>query len=94
MVHTCLFCQLMHRQVWSWWQQQEMAPNFLHAAWQGEAFHGLGIQDIESLILVVALFLLEGGRRTEGKKEKKSQLRRGFPQGWTRLAVSVAGCSC
>jgi hypothetical protein len=43
----CSFCQLMHRQVWS--QQQlweEMAPNFLSAVWHGEAFHGLGVQDV------------------------------------------------
>jgi hypothetical protein len=39
-VLTCLFCQLMQRQVWSqWWQQREMASNFLNAVWDGEAFH-------------------------------------------------------
>jgi hypothetical protein len=35
------------------------------------AFHGLGVQEVESLILVDALFLLDGGRRREGNKEKK-----------------------
>jgi hypothetical protein len=34
----------------------------------GEAFHGLGVQDVKSLILVYALFLLDEGRRREGKK--------------------------
>jgi hypothetical protein len=49
--------------------------------WCGEAFHGLRVQDIESLILVDALFLLDQGRRREGKKkEKKSPWgRRVFP---------------
>jgi hypothetical protein len=35
-----------------------MAPDFLSAVWRGEAFHRLGVQDIESLILVDALVLL------------------------------------
>jgi hypothetical protein len=67
MVLTCLFCQLTFRQVWSW-QQQETVPNFLSAVWRGEAFHGIGVQGVESLILVDALFPLDGGRRREGKK--------------------------
>jgi hypothetical protein len=45
-----------------------MAPNFLSVTWLGEAFHGLGVQDVESLILIDALFPLDGGRRREGKK--------------------------
>jgi hypothetical protein len=39
--------------------------------WGGEAFPGLGVQSVESLILVGALFLLDGGRRREGKKKEK-----------------------
>jgi hypothetical protein len=40
------FCQLTHRQVWSWWWQGEMAPTFLSAARCGMGFHGLGVQDV------------------------------------------------
>jgi hypothetical protein len=36
-------------------------------AWEG--FPQLGFQDVKSLILVGALFLLEGGKRREGKKK-------------------------
>jgi hypothetical protein len=39
--------------------------------WLREAFHGLRIQDVKSLILFDALFLLDGRKRREGKKEKK-----------------------
>jgi hypothetical protein len=48
-----------------------MVPKFLSAAWQGKDSHRLGVQDVESLILVDALFLLDGGRRREEKKETK-----------------------
>jgi hypothetical protein len=41
----------------------KMVPSFLSAAWHLEAFQRLGVQDVESLILVDALFLLDGGRR-------------------------------
>jgi hypothetical protein len=37
----------------------------------GETFHSLGDQDVVSFILFDALFLLDGGRRREGKKEEK-----------------------
>jgi hypothetical protein len=38
----------------------------------GETFHGPGIWDVENLILVGALFLLDGRKRRVGnKKEKK-----------------------
>jgi hypothetical protein len=57
-----------------------MAQNFLSAAWHGEAFHRLGVQDVESLILVDSLFLLDGGRRREGKK-KNHHGGGGFPWG-------------
>jgi hypothetical protein len=43
---TCFFCQLMQREVWSQWQQGEMAPTFLTAVQHGEAFHKLGVQDV------------------------------------------------
>jgi hypothetical protein len=60
-----------------------MVPNFLSAASYGEAFHGLRFHDIKSLILVDALFLLEGRRKREGeKKEKEKQItvgEEGFP---------------
>jgi hypothetical protein len=46
-----------------------MVPYFLSVTWQREAFHGLGVHDVKSLILVAALFLLDGGRRREGKKK-------------------------
>jgi hypothetical protein len=38
-----------------------------NVVWGG--FHRLSVQDVETLILVDALFLLDGGRR-EGKKRK------------------------
>jgi hypothetical protein len=59
----------MCTQVWSYQQQwwQEMATNFLSVTWLGETLHELGVQDAESLILVDVLFLLDGGRRREGK---------------------------
>jgi hypothetical protein len=42
--------------------------------WCGEAFHKLRAQSVEGLILAGALFLLDGGRRREGKiKEKKKE---------------------
>jgi hypothetical protein len=47
-----------------------MASNFLSVTWHGEAFHGLGVQVVKSLILVDALFPLDGGRREGEKKEK------------------------
>jgi hypothetical protein len=51
-----------------------VAPNFLSAAWYGEAFHGLEVQDVESLILVGALFLLDRGKRREGKKKEEKKV--------------------
>jgi hypothetical protein len=52
-----------------------MAPNFLSIIWCGEAFHGLGVQDVKSLIQVGALFPLDGGRRIKGKKKEKKKKR-------------------
>jgi hypothetical protein len=65
--------------VWSRLQWGEMVPNFLSTAWHGEAFHRLRVQDVENLILVDALFLLDGGRRREGKKKKLLCRRRVSP---------------
>jgi hypothetical protein len=72
-------------------EQQEMAPNFVSIAWLWEAFHGLGIQDVKSLILVGGLFPLDAGRRREGKKKEKKKIavgKEGFAlAGPTLLAV-------
>jgi hypothetical protein len=73
-------------------QWQEMVPTFLSAAWSGESFHRLGVQDTESLILVDALFLLDGGKRSEGKK-KTCHGCVGFPWSWTPIAGYVTGSS-
>jgi hypothetical protein len=48
-----------------------MAPNFLSIVLHLVAFQGLGVQDVKSLILISALFPLDGGRRREGKKKEK-----------------------
>jgi hypothetical protein len=48
---------------------------------------------VEGLILVGALFLLDGGgKEKERKKNHHGEGR--FPQGWTHLAGCAAGCSC
>jgi hypothetical protein len=97
----------MHRQIWSqwrWqWQQQwgwegEIVPTFLGAVWCVEAFNGVGVQDVESLILVGALFLLDGGMRKEEKERKQKRNCHGgggFPWGWTCLVGNhQLLCSC
>jgi hypothetical protein len=61
-----------------------MSPNSLSVLWHGEPFPGLGVQGVESLILVGVLFPFDGGRREgkkkEKKKEKKNPCRKGgFP---------------
>jgi hypothetical protein len=57
------------------------------------AFHGLGVQNVESLILIVALFVLDGGRRREGKKkEKKKKIAMG-KEGSSRAGPPLAGCA-
>jgi hypothetical protein len=58
----------------------------------GEAFLGLGVQGVEGLILVGALFPLDGGG--EEKERKKDCHGEGNCQGWTHLAGYAAGCSC
>jgi hypothetical protein len=55
-----------------------MAPIFLSVMWLGVAFHGLGVHDVKSLILVDALFLLGGRKRREGKKKRKEKEKVGF----------------
>jgi hypothetical protein len=55
-----------------------MASNFFSIIWCGEAFYKLGVQDVKSLILVGALFTLDGGGRKERKKKKS---RKKSPQG-------------
>jgi hypothetical protein len=50
-----------------------MALNFLSVTWYGEAFHGLGVQGFKVLILVGALFLLDGGKGREGKKKEEKE---------------------
>jgi hypothetical protein len=57
----------MLRQVWSGQQQQEMVSNIVSVTWCGEPFYRPGVHDVECLILVDVLFLLDGGRRREGK---------------------------
>jgi hypothetical protein len=44
-------------QVWSQHLAVQQPPDFLSVMWHGEAFHRLGAQDVEVLILLSALFL-------------------------------------
>jgi hypothetical protein len=53
-----------------------MAPNFFSVTWLAEVFHGLGVQDVKSLIPVGALFQLDGGWRREGKKKRNEEKRK------------------
>jgi hypothetical protein len=46
MMLTCLFCLFTCLQLWSQQRWGEVAPTFLSAAWGGEAFHGLEIQNV------------------------------------------------
>jgi hypothetical protein len=48
-----------------------MATSFLSVTRHREAFHELVVHGVEGLILVGALFLLDGERRREGKKKRK-----------------------
>jgi hypothetical protein len=54
LVLTCLICWMSPKQVWSWWWQPTC---FLSVVWCGETLYGLGVQGIEVLILLSALFL-------------------------------------
>jgi hypothetical protein len=65
--------------------------------WHEEAFHRLGVHDVESLILVDALFPLDGGRKREGKKKEIKNTHHGgggFHRGWTCLASCAAVFRC
>jgi hypothetical protein len=65
-----------------------MAQNFLSIMWCGQAFLGLEFQDVESLILVGALFLLDGRRRREQRKKKREKHHmgeEGFPRAGSAL---------
>jgi hypothetical protein len=59
----------------------------------GEAFPGIGVQGVEGLILVGALFPLDGGggvekERRKKKRKKIAMMKEGFPRaGPTLLAV-------
>jgi hypothetical protein len=46
---------------------------FSHITWHEEAFHRLGFQYVKSLILVGALFPVDGRRRREGKRKRKEE---------------------
>jgi hypothetical protein len=43
-----------------------MAPNFLSVMWCREAFYGLGVEDVKSLILVGALYLPSVAATSQG----------------------------
>jgi hypothetical protein len=45
------------KQVWSQRLAARQLYSFLSVMWHGEAFHGLGVQDVLVLILLAALFL-------------------------------------
>jgi hypothetical protein len=73
-----------------------MLLTFLSAVWHAKAFHGLGVQDVKSLILVDALFLLDRERR-KGKKNKLLWGEEGFPGAgpalMSVLQVSAVRCN-
>jgi hypothetical protein len=78
-------------QQWQWWQPS----SFLSVACCGEDFHGLGVHCVKALILVGALFPLDGGE--EEKERKKTAMgKEGFPRaGPSLLAVQwVAAVRC
>jgi hypothetical protein len=56
-----------------------MAPKFFSVRWHGEAFHGLGVQSIDGLILVgLYLCLKEEREEKERKNEKRiEKMKRG-----------------
>jgi hypothetical protein len=53
-----LVCQMSPRQVWSQPLVVQQPSCFLSVMWHGEAFHGIGVQGVELLILLAALFLI------------------------------------
>jgi hypothetical protein len=52
-----LVCQMSPKQVWSQCLATQEPSCFLSVTWCGEAFHGVGVQGVEVLILPCALFL-------------------------------------
>jgi hypothetical protein len=51
-----LVCQMSPKQVWSQLLAVQQPSCFLTVTWHGEAFHRLGVQSVEVLILFAALF--------------------------------------
>jgi hypothetical protein len=51
-----LLCQMSPKQVWSQWLAACEPSCFLSVMWHGEAFHGLGLEGVEVLILLVLYF--------------------------------------
>jgi hypothetical protein len=56
LVFTCLVCWISPKQVWSQHLATQQPSSFLIVMWHGEAFHGPGVQNVEVLILLAALF--------------------------------------
>jgi hypothetical protein len=52
-----LVCRVSPKQVWSQCLVVWQLSCFLSVAWSREAFRGLGVQGVEVLILLAALFL-------------------------------------
>jgi hypothetical protein len=52
-----LVCQMSPKQVWSWFLVVQQSSCFLSVMQHGETFHGLGVQGVNVLILLGALFL-------------------------------------
>jgi hypothetical protein len=65
-----------------------MAPNFLSVTWFEETFHGLGVEHVESFILVSALFLRDGGWRRE-KKKKEEKRNKNHPGEGRRVSLEL-----
>jgi hypothetical protein len=64
----------MCKQVWSQQWQGEMAPSFLSSVWHGEAFHGLGVQDVTEFDSdgCSVFCLMEQGEEKERKKRERN----------------------
>jgi hypothetical protein len=84
------------------WSVECLAGRFLSVTYCGEAFPSLGVQGVEGLIMVGALFLLDREGEEKERKEKKEERKKiavgkeGFPRsGPTLLAVqSVTALRC
>jgi hypothetical protein len=66
-----------------------MVPNFVSVTWHGDSFHGLVVQDVENLILLVLYFCLmeEGEEKERKKKRRKKSL-------WSRRFSLVLDLAC